>query len=53
MWKAIVHMKKTWVSVWLKKPGKDEVMEALADEILSGKIDDLFEIVLVETEEKF
>ena len=46
--KATVKMKKPWVGEWLRKPAKDNVLEALADEILSGNTDEIFEIVVEE-----
>jgi len=48
--RAIVKMKKPWVDEWLKKPTKDMVLEAFAPEVLSGEIDDLFEIIVERVE---
>ena len=39
-------MKKPWISKYLKKPTQDMILEALADEILTGKIDEIFEITI-------
>lgn len=44
--KATVRMRKAWTAVFPKKPTKDMVFEALADEILRGEIDELFEITV-------
>jgi len=46
--RAVVKMKKPWVGEWLKKPDKERVLEAFADEILYGEIDDYFEITVNE-----
>jgi len=44
-----VRMKGTFTDKWTaEKPTKDMILEALADEIFSGNIDDLFEIVVVD-----
>ena len=45
-------MKNPWVSVdeWPKKPDKNMVLETFADEILSGNIDEIFEIVVEKVE---
>jgi len=48
--RAAVTMKKPWVSEWLRKPTKDNILETLADEILSGNIDEIFEIIVEEIE---
>jgi len=39
-------MKKPWTSEYIKKPTQDMILEALADEILTGKIDEIFEITI-------
>jgi hypothetical protein len=45
-YKATVKMKKPWISKYAKKPTQDMILEALADEILSGEIDEIFEITV-------
>ena len=45
-YKATVKMKKPWISEYLKKPTQDMILEALADEILAGEIDEIFEITI-------
>jgi hypothetical protein len=50
--KATVQMKKPWVDEWIKKPSVDDVLEALADAIRSGEIDQLFEVKIVEVKKK-
>jgi hypothetical protein len=44
--KATVKMKKPWTTAFPTQPTVNNVLEALADEILSGKIDDLFQITV-------
>jgi len=46
--KATVKMKKAWTTEFNKKPTVDMILEALADEILSGEIDETFEITIEE-----
>jgi hypothetical protein len=43
-YKATVKMKEPWISEYVKKPTKDMILEALADEILRGEVDEIFEI---------
>ena len=50
--KATVKMKKPWTTEFPKKPTVDMVLEALADEILSGEIDEIFEITIEKETEK-
>jgi len=45
-YKATVKMKEPWISKYVKKPTKDMILEALADEILRGEIDEVFEITV-------
>jgi len=45
-YKATVKMKKPWITEFIQKPTKDMILEALADEILSGEIDEIFEITI-------
>jgi len=49
-YKATVKMKKPWISKYAKKPTQDMILEALADEILSGEIDEIFEITIEKAE---
>jgi hypothetical protein len=44
--KATVKMKKSWTTEYVKKPTLDQVLEALADEILNGNIDNLFQVIV-------
>lgn len=46
--KATVRMVKPWSDYWPKKPTKDMVLEALASEILDGKIGKIFQIEIEE-----
>jgi hypothetical protein len=39
-------MKKPWTTKFAKKPSVDMVLEAFADEILTGEIDEIFEITI-------
>jgi len=39
-------MKEPWTTRYLKKPTLDMVLEAFADEILSGETDEIFEITI-------
>jgi hypothetical protein len=45
-YKATVKMKEPWISKYVKKPTQDMILEALADEILTGQIVKLFEITI-------
>jgi len=47
-YKVTVQMKKPWTDRYWKKPTKGMVLEALADEILEGSLDDIFEITIEE-----
>lgn len=53
-YKATVKMVKEWSDFWSRKPSRNNVLEALADEILRGNIEDFFDITIekVETDEK-
>ena len=51
-YKATVKMKEPWISKYVKKPTQDMILEALADEILSGEIDEIFEITIEKETEK-
>jgi len=48
--KVILKMKKPWVldSKWAREPTLNRMLEAFADEVLSGTLDDYFEIVIEE-----
>lgn len=46
--KATVKMKEPFTATFVKKPTKDNVLEAFADEILSGQMDKIFEITIKE-----
>jgi hypothetical protein len=50
MFKATVRMVKPWSDYWPKKPTVDDVLEALADAIRRGGIDELFQVEIEEPE---
>jgi hypothetical protein len=45
-------MVKPWSDYWLKKPTVDDVLEALADAIRKGEIDELFQVEIEEEPKK-
>jgi len=50
--RATVNMKKPWSTEYIRKPSIDMVLEALADEILSGRIDAYFEVIIERVTER-
>jgi len=46
--KATVKMKKAWTDKFATYPTVDMVLEALADDIQNGNIDDIFEVTIEE-----
>jgi len=50
--KATVKMKKPWTDEYAEKPSLDMVLEAFGDEILRGRVDDLFEVIIEEITNK-
>jgi hypothetical protein len=52
MFRATVRMVKPWSDYWPKKPTVDDVLEALADAIRRGEIDELFQVDIEEEPEK-
>jgi len=50
--KATIKMKNPYTVEYAVEPTRDIVLEALADEILSGQIDHLFEIIVEKVKNK-
>jgi hypothetical protein len=52
MFAASVWMLSPWSDIWIKKPTLDDVLEAFADAVKSGNIDELFQVKIEEVSYK-